>query len=93
MKKTLQKLFSPLLNRFEPQEGTEFVYKPSHRKILIVVGLLFFVLSSVSLAASIIISEPGALFPTLLFGLLGLVCFVVGFLGSDGAVAKLWNSR
>ena len=92
MKQALRKLFSPILSIFEEQEG-EFVYKPSHRLILKVVGSLFFFLSVASLVASIQAGQLGALLPVIVFFGVGVVCMVVGFLGTDRAVAKIWNSR
>ncbi len=92
MKDSLRQLFRPILARFEDQAGA-FEYKPSHRKILKVVGSLFFVLSIISLAAGIVASRVEALFPALIFFGIGLVCMVVGFLGTDQAVARMWKSR
>ena len=92
MKQILRKIFRPILDIFEEQEGA-FVYKPSHRLILKVVGSLFFILSMASLAASLKAAQFGALVPVVVFFGVGLVCMVVGFLGTDKAVAKIWNSR
>lgn len=91
MKDSLRKLFKPLLKRFEPKADTDYVYQASHRKILLVVGCLFFVLAAISLIASFVIAQLAALFPVFIFGILGLICIVVGALGSDGAVANIWN--
>ena len=45
MKNALRSLFAPVLNVFE--KGTdEYVYKPSHRTILLVVGTLFAALAA-----------------------------------------------
>ena len=92
MKKKLRKLLRPILNMFESGEGS-FDYRPSHRLILKVVGCLFFVLSTLSLVAGIVASQMGALLPSLVFFSVGFVCMVVGFLGNDRAVAKIWKSR
>ena len=92
MKSGLRKIFSPILSLFEGQAG-DYVYKPSHRLILKVVGSLFLFLSIASLVASISFAQLGALLPVLVFFSVGLVCMVVGFLGTDRAVAKLWNNR
>lgn len=92
MKSLLRKLFKPLLSIFEEQEGA-FEYKPSHRLILKVVGSLFFFLSFASLLAIIQSDQFGAILPVVLFFVVGVVCMVVGFLGTDRAVAKIWNSR
>ncbi len=77
---------------FEEQEG-EYAYKPSHRLILKVVGTLFLGLSLASLLGSISAGQLGALLPVIVFFGVGLVCMVVGFLGTDRAVAKIWNNR
>jgi len=87
-----RKLFNPLLRHFE--SGDEpYLYKPSHRLILVTVGSLFLLLSLVACGVSILASQTGGIFPGLIFFLAGLVCAVVGLLGSDRAVAKLWGSK
>ncbi|KXJ52515.1 hypothetical protein WNY58_07995 [Neptuniibacter pectenicola] len=92
MKTRLRKLCAPILNIFESGEG-EYSYKASHRKILMYMGLLFFVLSTFSGIAAIASEQLGGLIPILVFFLIGVVCVIVGFLGSDRAVAKIWGSR
>ena len=37
--------------------------------------------------------DPAYLFPVLIFGGSGIICVVVGTVGSDRAVAKIWGSR
>ena len=91
MKQQLRKLCSPLLSHFE--SGDEpFAYKPSHRTILLVLSALFF-----GLATLIVVvnggGDIGYLFPALIFGLVSLVGLIVGLLGNDRAVAKIWGSR
>ncbi|MDX1692870.1 MAG: hypothetical protein R3208_03835 [Ketobacteraceae bacterium] len=91
MKQPLRSLFSPLLKPFE--SGNEpFQYKPSQRKILLFVSLMFTGLAGLVLylAAD---ADPGYYFPAVIFGLIGFVGFVVGFLGNDRAVARIWGSR
>lgn len=92
MKSTMRKIFSPILGYFESGEGT-YSYKKSHRTILIVVGSLFLILSSISVAAIVATSQLGAVIPILVFFITGLVCLVVGGLGTDRAVAKIWGSK
>lgn len=92
MKNKLRKFLRPILAIFESGEG-EFDYKSSHRLILKVVGSLFLVLSTISLVAGIVASQMGALLPSLVFFLVGFVCLVVGFLGNDRAVARIWSRR
>ena len=92
MKSVLRQMFKPILSTFEEQEGG-FEYKPSHRSILKVVGTLFFILSLASLTACIVSGQLWAMLPVIVFFAIGLVCMVVGFLGADKGVAKIWNSR
>jgi predicted permease len=92
LKDTLRRIFSSLLNPLEQADG-EFAYKPSHRIILLVVGVLFLCLSLGVLAAVVVSSQYGAGLPCLIFFAVAFYCLVVGSLGSDKAVAKLWNSR
>ena len=92
MKTRLQDLFSPVLDYFEPDEGN-YSYKESHRTILIVIGVLFLILSFVSLAAAIVTAQLSAGFPFLIFFSAGSVCVIVGGLGSNRAVAKLWGNN
>lgn len=91
MKETARKLFAPILNRFEGA-GSDYVYRPSHRKILVAVGALFLVLALLGGIATIVASEPAGTLPALVFLVVGGVCEVVGLLGSDNAVANIWKS-
>lgn len=91
MKRQLRSLFSPILNILE--SGTEpFVYKSSHRTILVVMGCLFS-----GLAVLVMLyaqgKDLGYLLPVLVFGVVGVVCLLVGLIGNDRAVAKIWGSR
>jgi drug/metabolite transporter (DMT)-like permease len=91
MKKLLRTIFAPILNIFE--SGDEpFSYKPSHRKILIFMGCLFS-----GMATAVLIFLPaddlGYLIPVLVFGVAGVISLVVGLIGTDRAVAKIWGSR
>lgn len=91
MKATLRSLFSPLLNIFE--SGTDdYEYKASHRNILLVMGGLFLGLASLVLWSAIG-HDIGYFLPVVVFGALGSVSLIVGLLGNDRAVAKIWNSR
>lgn len=92
MKRFFTALFRPLLERLDAGEG-RFEYKPSHRKILLGVGALFTVLTLVSVAAAGVTRSWGAAIPVLVFAGASLVCFAVGALGSDRAVARLWGSK
>ncbi|MGH1441366.1 MAG: hypothetical protein ACRBBR_14720 [Cellvibrionaceae bacterium] len=92
MKKLLQTLFSPILNLFESGEEP-YAYKPSHRTILVAVGSLFTLLTIGVVAVGVNSEGFGFLLPACVFGGAALVSLVVGALGSDRAVAKLWGSR
>ena len=92
MKSLLRKLFSPLLNIFESGEGP-YSYRKSHRVALNIVGSLFIFLSLAVLGAGISFEQAGAALPGLIFIAVGVTCFVVGTLGSDRAVAKIWGNR
>ena len=91
MKGLLRKLFSPLLSVFEA--GNEpYAYKPSHRKILLVLSTLFSILAAAVLASAQG-QDAGYLLPVFLFGGAGMLGFIIGFLGNERAVAKIWGSR
>lgn len=92
MKNSLRKLFLPILRNFESGEGA-YSYKDSHRKILIIVGALFLILSVISAISAINSSQMGGLIPLLVFFLVGLLCEIIGLLGSDRAVAKIWGNK
>ena len=92
MKNALRKLFSPILNIFE--KGDEpYIAKPLNRKILIVIGVLFSFLASVVIYLSYDKGEPGYLIPVIVFSGVAIVALIVGFLGTDRAVAKIWGNR
>jgi hypothetical protein len=92
MKTALRKQFSPILNYFESGEG-DYVYKASHRKVLLVMGLLSFVLSIVSFIASVVAGQWAGFLPILIFFIGGFICMTIGFLGNDYAVARIWGSK
>ena len=85
------RLFWPILRLFESDQ-IPANYKKSHRVVLIVVGSLFLFLSLVSLAFGYTGGEWGAIIPIAIFSGVGLVAIIVGTLGSDGAVAKIWGT-
>ena len=92
MKDTLRKLFAPILDIFEGGEEP-YNYRPSHRSILLAVGCLFLILGMISVYFGSIAGGTGAYIPTIVFALVCIFCFVVGGLGSDRAVAKIWGSK
>lgn len=90
MKHVLRKVFSIILNRFEiPGESCE--YRSSQRVILIVMGILFSGLSILVLwfAQG---AEMAYYLPVVFFAAVGLICLVVGLLGTDCAVSRIWRS-
>ena len=90
MKNLLRSLFSFLLTPLEAGQAT-YNYQPSHRKVLLAVGALFILLASVVFVVASGRSI-GHMFPSVVFGALGVLTLVVGALGSDRAVAKLWGN-
>lgn len=92
MKQMLIKIFWPILSFFETQEEPSH-YKESHRLFLNVVGVLFLFLSMVSAWAGYTSGEVGSLIPILVFFSVGFVALVLGTLGSNGAVAKIWGFK
>ena len=91
LKNLIRTLFAPLLNPLEAGDEP-YNYKPSHRTILLVVSALFCGLATAVgwLAWGI---DPGYLFPVVVFGGVSITGLVVGTVGSDRAVAKIWGSR
>lgn len=93
MKQLLRSVFSPLLGLFEG--GNEpYQYKPSYRKILLVFAFLFSALAAfvLWLMLSSDIRQLGYFLPVLVFGGIGLLALLVGLLGTDRAVSRLWHS-
>ena len=91
MKTMLRTIFKPILNIFE--SGNErFTYKSSHRKILIFMGCIF---SGLAIAVFVFLpgDDLGYLLPVIVFGGGGVLSLLVGFIGNDRAVAKIWGSR
>lgn len=88
----LKKIFSPMLRYFESGEG-EYSYKRSHRVVLVMIGCLFTLLSIGTMAIGIGFSQAGAILPAVVFLAAGITCLVVGGLGSDRAVSKIWGSK
>jgi hypothetical protein len=92
MKERLIKVFWPVLAMFEKGEPA-VSFRPSHRKILLAVGLLFLVLFSVSLFFAFTSTQLGAVIPALVFGAVSAVSILVSSLGSDVAVARIWGLK
>ncbi|MEX1033199.1 MAG: hypothetical protein WDZ30_07545 [Cellvibrionaceae bacterium] len=92
MRDYFRKILWPILRIFEGSEGP-YNYRPLHRKILLVMGSLFSILSLVSLYFGFSVGQAAALVPVLVFFAAGSTCMAVGLLGSDRAVAKIWGGR
>jgi len=91
MKTTFRNIFRPILRVFESGQA-EYRYETSHRKILLAVGALFLFLSMVSAALTVASSQWAGVLPALIFFVIGFVCEVIGFLGNDRAVARIWGN-
>ncbi|BFM51386.1 hypothetical protein [Marinomonas sp. THO17] len=90
MKALLKQICTPILKPFENGTG-EFDYKPSHRKVLLFLGILCLVIAAISVYVALLTGQVAGIIPVILFGVTGLVCEVVGLLGSDRAVARIWK--
>lgn len=92
MKELMIKICWPILKFFETGEQVAN-YKRSHRIVLIIIGVLFIALSMGSASISYMINEVGALIPFVVFFSVGGVALVVGLLGSNNAVSKIWSRK
>jgi hypothetical protein len=87
-----RRLCAPLLNPLEAGDSP-YHYAPKSRAILVIMSLLFIALAS---ALGLLLpagSDPFFILPVAVFGLLGALGLLVAWLGSERAVARLWNSR
>lgn len=92
MKASLRKLFAPLLHPLE--RGDEpYVYKPLSRKILLAVSALFSIMCAAIIYLMPADADKGYLIPVVVFGLVAATGLIVGLLGDDRAVAKIWGNR
>jgi hypothetical protein len=92
MKELLRKAFSPILKNFE--SGTEeYIYKKSHRVILIVMSVIFAILSTAVAVMAAEADSAGYYVPVFIFGLVSLVTLVVGALGNERAVSSIWGNK
>lgn len=92
MKNTLRQLCRPVLAYFEKGELAAS-FRPSHRKILLAVAALFLVLFGVSLYLALSAGQLGALIPVVAFFVVSSVTLIVGSLGSDVAVSRIWGLK
>jgi|TARA_B110001454_G_scaffold54930_2_gene53749 hypothetical protein len=92
MKEILRKAFSPILENFE--KGSEdYVYKKSHRIVLIVMGIMFAILAAAVAAMAADADSMGYYIPVVTFGLVSLVILIVGVLGNERAVSSIWGNK
>ncbi|MEC8860283.1 MAG: hypothetical protein VYE29_09830 [Pseudomonadota bacterium] len=92
MKEQLRSVFAPVLAFFEKGEPAAS-YRPSHRKVLLALGILFLPLSAVSTYLAFSADQLASLIPAAIFGLVSLVSLVVATLGNDTAVARIWGLK
>lgn len=92
MKNQLRAICKPLLNIFENGDG-DYVYKPMSRKILIAMGLLFGFIAALVISYIIRNAAYGYALPGIVFSGVALVCLIVGTLGNERAVAKIWGNK
>lgn len=90
MKQILKKAFWPILRFFETDEPADN-YRKSHRTILNILGGLFLILSLGSASAVIFTGKFEAIAPVIIFFCIGSVSLIVGVLGSDSAVSRIWG--
>lgn len=92
MKTQLRKLFAFLL---DPLEGGDQPYTchPYSRKILLFVSSVFGILAILVLLFRPDGSGWDTLIPVVVFGLVSIFGLVVGCLGTDRAIAKVWGNR
>jgi hypothetical protein len=90
MKSILRRIFSLLLSPLESGEGS-YEYKSSHRSILLFVSVMFIGLASI-VRVMADGQDSGYLVPVLIFGVGGILGLIVGLLGEDRAVAKIWGT-
>ena len=92
MKQLLRTICSPILDIFE--SGSEdYDIKPWSRKILIVMSILFSCLASAVFYLIPADADAGYYLPVVIFGIIAILGFIIGLLGTDRAVAKIWGNR
>jgi hypothetical protein len=86
----LRNFFWFVLRYFEQGDG-DYSYKPLYRTILIVVGILFGFLCAVTVYLTAGTDGLGFMIPVVVFSSVAAVCLIVGLLGSDRAVSRIWG--
>jgi len=91
VKQQFRALFSFILTPLESSTAP-YAYKRSHRVALLILSVLFTFLAS----AVFIVGQgkdPVYLIPVILFGGVGFLGGIVGLLGTERAVAKIWGTK
>jgi uncharacterized membrane protein len=92
MKNLLRKICSPILTPLE--RGSEaYNYKPLNRKVLLIIGFIFLCLGMLVAYLAYQNQQLNYFLPVIVFSAIGLLALIVGGLGSDRAVAKIWGNR
>lgn len=92
MKAQLRKIFWFILKPFE--SGTEpYEYKALNRKILLFISFMFFGLAMLVLYLTPDGSGIDYALPVIVFSTISILGVVIGLLGNDRAIAKIWGSR
>ncbi|OUS24306.1 hypothetical protein A9Q99_24895 [Gammaproteobacteria bacterium 45_16_T64] len=91
MKSQFRRLFAFILTPLE-SGNDPFAYKPSHRVALLILSTLFSILASIVFVMGQG-EDPTYLLPVVLFGGIGVLGWIVGTLGNERAVSKIWGSR
>jgi hypothetical protein len=92
MKNRLTKICWPILKLFETDVVADN-FKRSHRIALNVLGGLFILITFASAWAASTSDELAAFIPVVVFFCIGSVAVIVGALGSNGAVCKIWGTK
>lgn len=92
MKNLFRTLFSPLLKLLEAG-GEDYHYKPINRTVLLIFGVIFCSLGSFLLTIIPADSDVGYYLPVVVFITAGATGLIVGLLGNDRAVAKIWGNK
>jgi len=92
MKALFRKIFSFILVPFE--SGTEpYEYKPLNRKILLFISFMFFGLAMLVLYITPEGSSLDYALPVVVFSIIAILGLVIGLLGNERAIAKIWGSK
>lgn len=91
MKQQFRTLFSFILTPLE-SSTVPYAYKRSYRVALLILSVLFMFLASIVFFIGQD-EDPTYLIPVILFGGVGCLGLIVGLLGTERAVAKIWGTK